>query len=147
MSVTESWASSDAVRRSMQGNRSRDTSPEMAVRRELHRRGYRYRVAARVVPENKRNTVDIVFPRERLAVFVDGCFWHGCAEHYRQPGSNTEYWSTKIERNQQRDAEVSERLSADGWKVARFWEHEPALAVADRVEQLVLAARVAKSLR
>lgn len=107
----------------MQGNRSRDTSPELAVRRALHAMGLRYRVAARPLPSLRR-TADIVFRPARVAVFVDGCFWHGCPEHYRPPSSNVEYWAPKILRNQERDLETTTALEAAGWTVLRYWEHD-----------------------
>lgn len=120
----------------MQGNRSRDTKPELVLRSILHRRGLRYRVAARPIPA-LRGTADVVFTRARVAVFVDGCFWHGCPAHYRRPGSNVEYWDAKVRRNVARDREVDGVLAAEGWSVLRAWEHEDPVAIADRVEALV----------
>ena len=117
-----SWASSPAVRRSMIGNRSRDTSPELQVRRYLHSVGLRYRVDARPIKDWNRKA-DIVFSRAKLAVFIHGCFWHGCPEHYKQPKTNVEYWSGKIGRNVERDVETLERLSAEGWSAIVLWEH------------------------
>src|SRR5688572_18555770 len=96
------------VRRSMQGNRSRDTKPELLLRSILHARGMRYRVHYRLL--GTRHTADVVFTRARVAVFVDGCWWHGCPEHYREPKSNTGYWLPKIERNLARDAKVDALL-------------------------------------
>jgi len=130
-----SWASSDAVRRSMQGNRSRDTAPEIAVRRIIHAAGLRYRVDIRPLPELRR-TADIVFTRKRIAVFIDGCFWHACPEHYVVPRTNVEYWSPKIERNLARDADTNQRLRDAGWTVLRYWEHEPAADVALRILEI-----------
>ena len=86
-----SWASSEATRKKMRGNRSRDTSPELRVRSLVHRRGLRYRVAQRPIPTLRR-TADLVFRRAKVAVNVDGCFWHGCEQHYKEPKTNTEYW-------------------------------------------------------
>lgn len=117
----------------MQANRSRDTSPELAVRRLLHRRGLRYRVAARPLPDLRR-TADIVFTRQRIAVFIDGCYWHGCPTHYKTPRINAHYWSPKITGNQARDADTDAHLTAAGWKVLRYWEHDDAATVADDVE-------------
>jgi DNA mismatch endonuclease Vsr len=91
----DSWASSDAIRRTMLGCRRRDTRPEKVLRSAVHRLGLRFRVCIRPIPEVRR-TADIVFTRVRLAVFLDGCFWHGCPEHYVQPKTNTGYWSEKI---------------------------------------------------
>lgn len=124
-----SWASSEASRRTMQANRSRDTGPELAVRRLLHARGLRYRVAARPV-QGVRRTADIVFPRARVAVYIDGCYWHGCPEHYVQPRSNVEYWTAKIAKNRARDVETNALLEEAAWTVLRFWEHEDAEEVA-----------------
>ena len=122
--VASSWATSAATRRSMLGNRSRDTAPELALRSALHARGFRYRVDARPIAEFRRRA-DIVFTRLRVAVFVDGCFWHGCPLHYRVPTLNADYWRPKIQRNRVRDLETTECLSAAGWTVLRFWTHEP----------------------
>ena len=130
-----SWASSDAVRRSMQGNRSRDTSPELAVRRLLHAAGLRYRVNIRPL-KSLRRTADVVFTRRKIAVFIDGCFWHGCPDHYVIPKTNVHYWSPKIETNLARDADTSAQLREAGWTVLRFWEHQAAADVA----ALVIAA-------
>lgn len=124
-----SWASSEASRRTMQANRSRDTGPELAVRRLLHARGLRYRVAARPV-QGVRRTADIVFPRARVAVYIDGCYWHGCPEHYVQPRSHVEYWTAKVAKNRARDVETNALLEEAGWTVLRFWEHEDAEEVA-----------------
>ena len=129
--VGSSWASSAAVRKVMQGNRKRDTRPEIALRRELHSRGLRYRVAVR--PLKDCGTADIVFRRARVAVFVDGCFWHACPEHFHAPRTNPSYWAAKIERNRLRDAAVDARLDAAGWKSVRVWEHEDSAAAAVRV--------------
>ncbi|WP_446459459.1 very short patch repair endonuclease [Streptomyces nojiriensis] len=120
-----SWASSAANRRSMLGNRSRDTSPERALRSLLHARGLRYRVAAKPLPKMRR-TADLVFGPTKVAVFVDGCFWHGCPQHFVSPKTNPDYWREKIGGNVRRDRETDARLAAEGWLVLRFWEHENA---------------------
>jgi DNA mismatch endonuclease (patch repair protein) len=132
------YVTSPAIRKTMQGNRSRDTKPELRLRSVLHGRGLRYRVAARPIPAVRR-TADVVFTKARVAVFVDGCFWHGCPEHYRRPGSNVDYWDAKVLRNMTRDAEVDRVLVDAGWIVVRAWEHENPVEVADRVESLVRA--------
>lgn len=125
-----SWASSPAAARSMRGNRRRDTRPELAVRRLLHARGYRYRVDY-APGSNKRRRADIVFTRWRLAIFIDGCFWHGCPEHANIPGTHREYWRPKLARNIERDRETTAMLQAEGWRVLRIWEHtEPSEALA-----------------
>ncbi|MEU6319226.1 very short patch repair endonuclease [Streptomyces sp. NPDC047009] len=124
MGISEnSWATSSRTRASMQGNRSRDTRPELALRRAAHRLGLRYRVSARPLPELRR-TADMVFTRARVAVFVDGCFWHGCPAHYIHSRSNITYWTEKITRNRDRDEETTRRLRDAGWLVIRIWEHE-----------------------
>lgn len=112
----------------------RDTGPELALRRELHRRGLRYRIQVKV-PTNRRRTIDIAFTRARLAVFVDGCFWHGCPEHGVRPTTNKEWWEWKIERNVIRDLDTDRLLEAAGWTVLRVWEHESIPSAASLVEQ------------
>ncbi|MGV9878299.1 very short patch repair endonuclease [Streptomyces sp. NPDC003006] len=120
-----SWASSAARRRNMQAIRSRDTKPERLIRSLLHAQGLRYRVAAKPLP-GLRRTADIVFRPAKLAVFIDGCYWHGCPEHYVSPKTNAGYWSDKVARNMARDRDTDVQLRAAGWTVLRFWEHEPA---------------------
>jgi DNA mismatch endonuclease, patch repair protein len=120
----------------MQGNRKRDTRPELALRSELHRRGLRYRVDAKPL-EGLRCRADIVFRRQKLAVFVDGCFWHGCSEHGTAPRTNASYWTAKIARNVERDQVNGEKLTAAGWSVIRVWEHEVPAVAADRIAQLL----------
>lgn len=130
-------AADPAVSARMSNTRGRDTAAEMAVRRELHRMGLRYRVNYRPVPGFRR-TADIVFTRQRIAVLIDGCFWHACPDHYRPAtGSRSRFWADKIEGNQRRDRESSETFSAAGWLVLRFWEHEDPVAVADRISSAV----------
>jgi len=104
----------------------------MLLRRELHRRGLRYRLIVKV-PGNNRRTIDIAFPRQKVAVFVDGCFWHGCPLHGTAPKSNAQWWSQKIAANRARDTDTNELLEAAGWRVLRLWEHESAQAAADSV--------------
>lgn len=130
----------------MQGNRSRDTKPELAVRRLLHAKGLRYRVNFRPLP-GLRRTADVVFTRARVAVFIDGCFWHGCPQHYRAPGSNVSYWSAKVSQNRNRDIETTEHLESAGWIVRRFWAHEDSAAVADEIERCVLHCRAESSFK
>jgi DNA mismatch endonuclease, patch repair protein len=120
----------------MRGNRKYDTSPELRLRSALHRHGFRFRKHVRVDGSNVRVTPDIVFPRRRLAVFVDGCFWHSCQEHGTRPRSNADYWSLKLARNRARDALVNRGLASAGWHVLRIWEHVPT----DEAVTLVAAA-------
>jgi DNA mismatch endonuclease (patch repair protein) len=118
----------------MKGNRRADTKPELALRKELHRRGLRFRKDAPLRQAERLRRVDIVFPGARLAVFVDGCFWHGCPEHGNKPRANTPYWSAKLARNVARDAQVDAELESAGWAVIRVWEHEGVQEAAERVE-------------
>jgi DNA mismatch endonuclease (patch repair protein) len=123
----------------MRANRRRDTGPELAVRRLLHASGLRFRVDYPIRPDPGRLIrPDIVFTKARIAVFIDGCFWHGCPEHGRRAaGVNAEYWGPKIARNRERDAEHNVRLASAGWSVLRFWEHEPPAIVATHVADAV----------
>lgn len=111
---------------------SRDTNPELAVRRLLHASGHRYRLH-RPVPGLPRRTIDIAFPKAKVAVFLDGCFWHGCPQHATSPKANADWWRQKLDRNIARDRETTAHLVAAGWTVLRFWEHETPVEVADRV--------------
>lgn len=120
----------------MLANRSRDTGPELAVRRAVHRLGLRYRVATRPVPDLRR-TADLVFRRARVAVFVDGCFWHGCPDHRGVPATNAAYWTTKLARTRARDADTDARLVAAGWASIRIWEHDDPMQAADRIAAAV----------
>lgn len=124
----------------MQAQASRDTGPEMAIRRELHRRGFRYRLHRRPIPSLRR-TADIVFGPTHVSVFVDGCFWHGCPEHgSRVPRTNDWYWPEKIERNRRRDLDTTAQLEEAGWAVVRVWEHEPVPVAVATIEK-ILAGR------
>lgn len=135
----DSWASSPATRRSMLGNKGRDTKPELAVRRLLHAQGLRYRVNARPLPELRR-TADVVFRRQKLAVFIDGCYWHGCPVHYTAPRVNASFWSVKVQRNRERDADTNCSLGAAGWTVLRYWAHEDPQVVAAAIAATVRRA-------
>jgi DNA mismatch endonuclease (patch repair protein) len=120
----------------MQATRQSGTAAELALRRELHRRGHRYRVDLTPLPGLRRRA-DIVFPRARVAIFVDGCFWHSCPEHATVPKHNQAWWQTKLAGNVDRDRDTDHRLTQSGWIVLRVWEHEPASAAADRIEELL----------
>jgi DNA mismatch endonuclease, patch repair protein len=111
----------------------RDTKPELALRSELHRRGLRFRVDRAPVP-GLRSRADIVFGPARVAVYVDGCFWHSCPEHGTRPKANADWWERKLDRNQERDRETDRVLREHGWEVVRVWEHEDPVKAADRVE-------------
>ncbi|MEU1348118.1 very short patch repair endonuclease [Streptomyces sp. NPDC005795] len=128
--------SSPAVSARMSRQANRDTAPEVAVRKLLHASGYRYRVNQRV-PNMARRTIDIAFTRAKVAIFLDGCFWHGCPEHATRPKANGEWWGEKLDRNKKRDAETTTHLEAEGWTVLRFWEHEPPKDIASIVAATV----------
>ena len=127
----------------MLGNRSRDTRPELLIRRALHARGFRFRVDLRPEP-TLRTRADIVFTRRRIAVYIDGCFWHGCPLHATTPKSNESYWLPKLARNAERDAQSTASLEERGWLVLRFWEHESVDAVVARIAEM-LPARTSTS--
>nr|WP_255418243.1 very short patch repair endonuclease [Nocardiopsis sp. TNDT3] len=135
-----SKSSSHATRAVMIANRGRDTKPELALRSALHSKGLRYRVDKSPI-KGMRRRADIVFPKEKLAVFVDGCFWHGCPQHMRPAKKNAKFWQAKIEDNRARDANTNETLSAAGWTVARFWEHEDPREAAESIESTLLLLR------
>ncbi|MGW1324525.1 very short patch repair endonuclease [Streptomyces antibioticus] len=137
----DSWASSSGTRASMRANRSRDTRPELALRRAVHSLGLRYRVAARPLPSVRR-TADLVFTRAKVAVFLDGCFWHGCPIHHTMAKRNSEFWSEKVARNKARDEETNALLRQAGWVVIRVWEHEDPRIAAERVRSAVAVRRV-----
>ncbi|MGW0779806.1 very short patch repair endonuclease [Streptomyces sp. NPDC002913] len=111
----------------------RDTKPERAIRSLLHASGKRYRVDLRLQLDGARPRPDIVFTRAKIAVFVDGCFWHCCPDHGRQPGVNGSYWGPKLERNVQRDRTTDIALRAAGWTVIRVWEHENPEKATERI--------------
>lgn len=131
--VDGGWASSDATRVVMRANVRKDTRPEIQVRKLVHRAGLRYRVDVAPLASDRRRRADLVFTRRRIAVFIDGCFWHGCPEHFVAPKANADYWGPKIARNRERDSETNARLVAAGWRVMRFWEHEEPAEVAERI--------------
>ena len=134
-----SSASATAV---MLANGWRDTRPEVAVRSILHRRGRRFRKRFTIRLGHRRWTQpDIVFVREKLAVFVDGCFWHCCPQHGTSPRTNSRYWTEKLRRNVTRDRDTDARLAALGWTVLRAWEHEPPQQLADRVDAALCRLR------
>lgn len=120
----------------MQRQRRRDTAPELALRRALHARGFRYRVNM-PVPGRPRRTVDIAFTRARVAVFVNGCFWHACPVHATWPANNADWWVEKLRTNVARDEDTDEILAQSGWTVVRVWEHDDVDEVADRISSVV----------
>ena len=116
--------------------RRRDTKPEVALRRELHRRGLRFFVDRAPLPGLRRRA-DLVFPRRRVAVYVDGCFWHRCPVHATDPKTNAAWWADKLAANVTRDRDTDRRLTVEGWHVVRVWEHESPAAAADKVQTAV----------
>ncbi|MEV6791637.1 very short patch repair endonuclease [Streptomyces sp. NPDC051320] len=135
-----SWASSEARRRNMQAIRSRDTKPERLIRSLVHAGGLRYRVAAKPL-SSLRRTADLVFRPTKVAVFIDGCYWHGCPEHYVPPKTNPGYWSGKVAGNMARDRDTDQRLAEEGWTVLRFWEHESPEECSRTILRVVLDRR------
>lgn len=132
----------------MKANRRRDTKPELALRRLLHAAGYRYRVDYRIdLPDGSRVRPDIVFTKRKVAVFVDGCFWHGCPEHKSVPKTNTEFWVAKIRRTVDRDARDGARLAAAGWRVLHIWEHESPDGGFDRIVRALAPDPISPSVR
>jgi DNA mismatch endonuclease (patch repair protein) len=121
----------------MRANRRTDTTPELALRSELHRRGLRFRKDLLLRLEGGRVRPDIVFTRAKLAIFIDGCFWHSCPDHGKVPKANRGYWQPKLARNVERDRLNDTILEQEGWTVLRFYEHVPAGRAADLVEEKV----------
>lgn len=124
----------------MKGNRKRDTAPERALRSALFARGLRYRVdhPIRAAEGVRPIRADVVFVAARLAVFVDGCFWHGCPDHGTRPTRNSHYWDAKLQRNVERDRRHDLLLAEAGWTVVRIWEHADAEAAAARIAGLLV---------
>lgn len=136
MSKAQSETASDRARRATAANRGQGSRLEIAVRSRVHAKGLRYFVGRRPVP-GLRRSADLLFPRARLVVLLDGCFWHGCPDHLRMPSANPAYWPTKIARNIARDRETDRALTEAGWRVLRFWEHEDPEDIARRIEDVV----------
>jgi len=116
--------------------RRKDTKTELDLRRLLHARGLRYRVTY-PVPTRPRRTMDVAFTRAKVAIFLDGCFWHGCPEHATQPRANADWWRQKLRSNVERDADTTRVLTDQGWTVLRFWEHEEPASIADAIEAVL----------
>jgi DNA mismatch endonuclease, patch repair protein len=124
----------------MRANRRRDTKPELDVRSALHRSGLRFRVDVPIALPSGRTSPDILFPRHRVAVYIDGCFWHSCPSHGTKPRGNAWYWTSKLRRNRERDERASKGLRAAGWRVIRRWEHEQPGLIAATIESVIRAA-------
>lgn len=129
-------ALSKAVSGTMRNMPEHSTGPEMAVRILLYGRGLRYRVQY-PVPGVPRRSIDIAFPGKKVAVFIDGCFWHGCAEHRNIPAHNRDWWKDKIEQNRSRDQDTDEKLRDAGWVVLRYWEHDLAERIVSEVHDVI----------
>lgn len=135
-----------AVRRNMQANRGRDTGPEVRIRSLLHAAGLRYRVN-QPLPFDRRRRADITFPKVRLYVFIDGCFWHRCPEHFVEPKTRTQFWLDKVQGNRLRDADTRHRLESAGATVVRVWEHDDPSIAAERIRSVYASLRAAVALR
>lgn len=136
--------SSEEASRRMKATRSRDTHAERRLRSALHRRGLRFRVDSPPLPGLPRRA-DVLFGGIRVAVFVDGCFWHSCPVHGTMPKENADWWRDKLEANRRRDSDTTERLVDAGWVVVRVWEHEDPEQAAQRVAEAVETARKRRS--
>lgn len=140
--MAESWASSEGVRSSMRSNKGRDTKPELALRSAVHALGLRYRVSTRPVAELRR-TADLVFTRAKVAVFLDGCFWHGCPRHHTVAAANAKFWADKVQANRERDRDTDAQLKKAGWVSVRVWEHDDPVESA-RLVRDVVASRISR---
>jgi len=128
--------SSEAALKRMKAAKPKDTAPEKALRSALHRKGLRFRIDEKTVKDLNRKA-DIVFRSAKVAVFVDGCFWHGCPIHGTQAKANAEFWSFKIRQNQERDVDTTKRLEEAGWKVIRVWEHENPEKASEKIYKII----------
>lgn len=134
--------------RNMRANRRSNTKPEVKLRSALHSLGYRYRKDLRLdLPGGVRVRPDIVFTARKVAVFVDGCFWHVCPAHGRQPTTNEWYWAPKLRRNMERDQAANSALEAAGWRVVRLWEHVSLDAAVKAVSEAVGPTSVEREFR
>jgi DNA mismatch endonuclease (patch repair protein) len=130
-------ASTPGTQKSMQSNRRTDTKPEIALRSELHRRGLRFRKDMLIHFDSLSARPDVVFTKAKVAVFYDGCWWHGCSEHGMRPKRNAAFWNQKIDGTIERDRRITAALTDAGWTVIRAWEHEPITEAAERIERAI----------
>lgn len=144
MVIAKPTATSAVVSAQMRAQRVVDTEAELSVRRTLYSAGLRYRKHY-PVPGRPRRSIDIAFPGKRIAVFIDGCFWHGCEIHRTVPKSNREWWQAKLEENQRRDRDTTKVLGEHGWTVLRFWEHDAASEVLAAVANAFAASMRGRS--
>jgi DNA mismatch endonuclease, patch repair protein len=135
--VRDPIPSSEAALKRMQATKPRDTIPEKALRSALHKKGLRYRIDAKPIKDLNRRA-DIVFRSPKVAIFVDGCFWHGCPIHGTQAKANAGFWKNKIKQNQIRDEDTNKRLKKAGWRVVRVWEHENPEKAAKKINNIIL---------
>lgn len=142
--MSQDLKATDAVRRRMQRTARRDNPFERGVRSQLHARGLRYRIHY-PIPEMKRTTCDFAFPGMKIAVFLDGCFWHGCEVHPPSVKKNTDFWISKIERNRVRDERATAHFVELGWTVLRFWEHEDVATIVEKIAATVEAKTASAS--
>lgn len=133
---------SDVIRRRMEALRRKDTDPELAIQSELVRMGVRFQTDTR--PDTVRSRADLVVVDARLAIYIDGCYWHACPDHGTVPKRNTAWWVAKLEANQQRDLRVTAQLEAAGWAVLRIWEHEDVAMAADRIRSAAVSRGVVR---
>lgn len=129
--------SSESALKRMKAAKPRDTAPEKALRLALYRKGLRYRIDVKPVKDLNRRA-DIVFRSAKVAVFVDGCFWHGCPIHGTQAKANTEFWKNKIKQNQIRDEDTNKQLKKAGWRVVRVWEHENPEKASEKIYNIIM---------
>ncbi len=142
--VSRVAASLPEASRRMKAVRLEGTEPELHLRSALHRRGLRFRVQVQVLQDFRRS-VDIWFPTEKVAVFCDGCFWHGCPRHGTQARANQAFWQAKVAANRARDLDTNQRLAEAGCTVIRIWEHEEPEAAAERIARVVRKRRKRKT--
>lgn len=136
--------SSEAARNRMKAVRRKGTKAELELRAALIELGLDFEINRPPCPGLRREA-DILFPQERIAVFVDGCFWHGCPIHGTMAKANAQFWKEKIERNKRRDADTNQRLREKGWCVVRVWEHVPPKIAAERIRDIVMKRRERKT--
>lgn len=130
--------SSAAASKRMRANPSKNNEFELRIRKRLHSLGYRYRVDYPVpIPEMRRRRIDIAFPSKKLAVFLDGCYWHGCPLHGSMPKANQKAWEEKIRKTQTRDKQTTLALEKAGWTVLRFWEHDSDDTILEKITSVL----------
>ena len=132
--------SSDAARKRMEAAKPKGTLPEIKLQSALEQVGVLFEVDVKPI-DNLQRRADILIRDERIAIFVDGCFWHGCPIHGTQAKANAKFWADKINRNKERDLDTNRRLAEDGWTVLRIWEHEDPKQISNQVVELISIRR------